>query len=107
MCSLSLNEGAVKPLMCRPNVPSMSKKKQEPPLPMPFQLPAPSLTADMELQNMHHTCMYSFPRFIFRLSLAASQMWCLGRFFPILIGDLVPEEHCYWKKLSHPPRHCG
>ena len=47
-------EGAVKPLICRPNVPSMSKRKQEPPLPMPFQLPAnlnPSLTAAMELQH--------------------------------------------------------
>ena len=33
------------------------------------------------------------------LSLAVSQMWCLGRFLPILIGDLVPEEHCYWENF--------
>lgn len=26
-------------------------------------------------------------------------MWCLGRFLPILIGDLVPEEHCYWENF--------
>ena len=63
-----------------------------------------------------YTCMYMYLSFIscvctcmcvcihvctctFRLSLTASQMWCLGRFLPILIGDLVPEEHCYWENF--------
>ena len=48
------------------------------------------------------TCVCPFPFFLsftFCLSLAASQMWCLGRFLPILIGDLVPEEHCYWENF--------
>ena len=56
-----------------------------------------------------YTCMYMYFRLslvcmymytcTFRLSLTASQMWCLGRFLPILIGDLVPEEHCYWENF--------
>ena len=31
-----------------------------------------------------------------------SWMLCLGRFLPLLIGDLVEEENTYWKKyLAH------
>lgn len=26
----------------------------------------------------------------------AAQMWCLGRFLPLLIGHLVPEDHLFW-----------
>jgi len=26
-------------------------------------------------------------------------MWCLGRCLPILIGDLIPEEHPYWNNF--------
>ena len=29
----------------------------------------------------------------------ACQMWCLGRCLPILIGDLIPEEHPYWNNF--------
>jgi hypothetical protein len=27
---------------------------------------------------------------------AASQMWCLGRYLPLLIGDLVPYDDPHW-----------
>ena len=37
----------------------------------------------------------------FKLHLA-SEMWCLGRFLPLLIGDLVEEENPYWENyLGH------
>ena len=26
-------------------------------------------------------------------------MWCLGRFFPMLVGDLVPEGDEYWENF--------
>lgn len=29
----------------------------------------------------------------------ACQMWCLGRYLPILVGDLVPEEHRHWNNF--------
>ena len=29
----------------------------------------------------------------------ATQMWCLARHLPLLIGDLVPEEDPYWQNL--------
>ena len=28
--------------------------------------------------------------------LIASQAWCFGRFLPLLIGDLIPENNEYW-----------
>lgn len=32
----------------------------------------------------------------------ASQMWCLGRLLPLMIGDLVEEDNEYWENyLSH------
>ena len=32
----------------------------------------------------------------------ASQMWCLGRFLPLLIGDIIPDEYPYWENyLTH------
>lgn len=32
----------------------------------------------------------------------ATQMWCLGRFPPLIIGDLVDENNPYWNNyLSH------
>ena len=33
------------------------------------------------------------------LCVTASQMWCLGRFLPLLIGHLVPEGDCYWENF--------
>lgn len=27
---------------------------------------------------------------------AATQIWCLGRFLPVLVGHLVPEGNSYW-----------
>ena len=32
--------------------------------------------------------------------LAAAQMWCLGRFLPLLIGNLVPQEDERWKLFN-------
>jgi hypothetical protein len=33
---------------------------------------------------------------------AASQMWCLGRYLPIIIGDVIPEGYMYWEYyLTH------
>ena len=33
---------------------------------------------------------------------AASQMWCLGRFLPIIIGDTIPDGYTYWENyLTH------
>ena len=29
--------------------------------------------------------------------LVASQLWCLGRYLPLLIGDLVAEGNEYWE----------
>ncbi len=29
----------------------------------------------------------------------ATQMWCLGRFLPLLIGHLVPEGDCFWDNI--------
>lgn len=26
----------------------------------------------------------------------ASQMWCLGRFLPLIVGDLIPTEETHW-----------
>lgn len=35
-------------------------------------------------------------------SLTASQMWCLGRFLPILVGDVIPEGYKCWENyLTH------
>ena len=35
-------------------------------------------------------------------SILASQMWCLGRYLPLIIGDKVPIGHLYWDNyLSH------
>lgn len=28
--------------------------------------------------------------------LLASQAWCLGRFLPLLVGDLLPEDNDHW-----------
>ena len=37
----------------------------------------------------------------FKLQLP-SQMWCLGKYLPLLIGDLVKEENHYWENyLAH------
>lgn len=34
--------------------------------------------------------------------LIASQMWCLGRYLPILVGDKIPDEHPHWEHyLTH------
>ena len=39
---------------------------------------------------------------ILHLLFSASQMWCLGRFLPILIGDKIPTECPYWDNyVSH------
>ena len=27
---------------------------------------------------------------------SASQMWCLGRYLPLIVGDLVPSENLHW-----------
>ena len=29
----------------------------------------------------------------------ASQMWCLGRFLPLLIGEFIPVEDRYWENF--------
>ena len=29
----------------------------------------------------------------------ATQMWCLGRFLPLLVGHLVPKDDPYWDNL--------
>ena len=29
--------------------------------------------------------------------LTATEMWCLGRFLPLLVGDLVPEDNAHWE----------
>ena len=32
----------------------------------------------------------------------ASQMWCPGRFLPLLIGDIIPDQNPYWENyLTH------
>ena len=31
--------------------------------------------------------------------LIATQMWCLARHLPLLIGDLIPEQDIYWQNL--------
>lgn len=28
---------------------------------------------------------------------SASQMWCLGCFLPLIVGDLVPSENLHWE----------
>lgn len=33
---------------------------------------------------------------LFFLLILASQLWCLGRLLPLLIGDLVPDDDPYW-----------
>lgn len=32
---------------------------------------------------------------------SATQMWCLTRFFPILVGDLVPQGNERWVNFLH------
>ena len=32
-------------------------------------------------------------------SVSASQMWYLGRFLPLLIGDFIPEDDDYWENF--------
>ena len=45
-------------------------------------------------------CGYICVNFVHILGLfVACQMWCLGRCLPILIGDLIPEEHPYWNNF--------
>ena len=34
---------------------------------------------------------------IIQVFYAASQTWCLGRFLPLLIGDLIPEGDEHWE----------
>ncbi len=41
----------------------------------------------------HTECQIFFPFCI------ATQMWCLGRFLPLLIGHLVPEGDCFWENF--------
>ena len=31
--------------------------------------------------------------------LSASQMWCLGRFLPLLIGDKIPKDSDHWRNF--------
>ena len=33
--------------------------------------------------------------------LTASQTWCLARYLPLIIGDLVPEEDANWDHYLH------
>ena len=35
--------------------------------------------------------------FVFNSLYLAAQMWCLGKFLPLLIGSLVPEEDEHWQ----------
>ena len=35
------------------------------------------------------------------IRMIASQAWCLGRFLPLLIGDLVAEEDDKWENFIH------
>jgi len=35
--------------------------------------------------------------YIFTQCYVASQAWCLGRFLPLLVGDLVPEDDEKWE----------
>ena len=37
----------------------------------------------------------SFPLILY--SILASQMWCLARMLPLVIGDLVPENEPHWE----------
>lgn len=32
--------------------------------------------------------------------LAAAQMWCLGRFLPLMIGNLIPQEDERWQLFN-------
>ena len=34
---------------------------------------------------------------VFFINVTASQTWCLGRFLPLLIGDLIPKEDDHWE----------
>ena len=35
--------------------------------------------------------------FVFNSLYLAAQMWCLGKFLPLLIGSLVPEDDEHWQ----------
>lgn len=41
---------------------------------------------------MYHTCLNIYYMYIY----VASQMWCLARLLPLLIGDLVPPDDTKW-----------
>ena len=51
--------------------------------------------------NLFYYCYYELKhhyacRSIFSL---ASEMWCLGQYLPLLIGDLIPEDDENWQKF--------
>ena len=35
------------------------------------------------------------------LLVSATQMWCLGRFLPLLIADKIPGDNPYWENFLH------
>ena len=68
----------------------------------PTEIAPASLTSDGHLKQsgIHvYTCVIYMYGDIIVLLATATQMWCLGRFLPLLIGHHVPEGDCFWENF--------
>ena len=75
-----------------------SKNRPSPILPRHLSAEGSLKQSDRCVCGCGYTCICV--NFVHILGLfVASQMWCLGRSLPILIGDLIPEEHPYWNNF--------
>ena len=45
---------------------------------------------------MYVSSLYTYSVLTKCITILASQAWCLGRFLPLLVGDLVPDDNNYW-----------
>lgn len=53
-------------------------------------------------QAQRFQCMYCIviiTRYACTVLIAASQMWCMGRYLPLIVGDLIPEDNEYWQNF--------
>ena len=55
-------------------------------------------SSDKKLKQSGIFCkLGSQKRYLLYVSSIASEMWCLGRYLPLLIGDLIPDDDEHWE----------
>ena len=60
------------------------------------QLSSVHLTRQIWDKVVSNILLLQLCKFINELLCIASQMWCLARLLPVMIGALVPEDDCHW-----------